>query len=628
LIALVLAACQPRLVIETSVVTQSAPAVPTQIISATLVTTLPREIFTTPHPILSDVRVRRAIAHCTDRRALIQSVYPWLTPDEQSALIRHTFTPREHWAYAGDEHLALYPFDPERGQALLEEAGWKLPEGSQFRQNDKGEELSLRLTTTEAEFRKTWAAVFEQQMAECGLRLVRLHEPAAWWFGETTGLARRDFELAAFAWVAAPEPNMRAWYACDQIPTPQNEWRGQNYMGWCKARADNAIRTATKTLLRATRQEAYRVVQEEFTQDLPSLTLFSRVEMMAINPALEHFASDASEPYFTWNAAQWRIPGQDTITIGERSEPASLAPWESAFVTHLLRRLFAGADYTHLRYDYQPVMLKQLPTLENGGAVKGVVEVREGARVVDADGNAVELRPGVIIRDVEGKEVEFAGGAAAMNQLVVTYEFVEGLTWSDGTPVSQADYELAYRIECDPTLVEGALSQAERACPQIAAVDFISDAAYRVTWQPGYQDSEYFLPPFGRQPAHQVLSDGRRLADALVDEWPWLDEVHRRPLGVGPYVLERWEFGKEMVFRANPYYYGDLPATPNIVVRFFEQRSIAATFANGQMDVLGWDSTLPEQAEILVNARSAGNARVFFLPSATFEHIDFALFVR
>lgn len=31
--------------------------------------------------------------------------------------------------------------------------------------------------------------------------IVRFHTPASWFFGPVTGLIRRDFEIAAFAWV-------------------------------------------------------------------------------------------------------------------------------------------------------------------------------------------------------------------------------------------------------------------------------------------------------------------------------------------------------------------------------------------------------------------------------------------
>ena len=61
-------------------------------------------------------------------------------------------------------------------------------------------------------------------MADCGIRILRFHVPASWWFGDTTGLARRDFELGAFAWVGQADPTGQTLYACDQIPSPDNGW--------------------------------------------------------------------------------------------------------------------------------------------------------------------------------------------------------------------------------------------------------------------------------------------------------------------------------------------------------------------------------------------------------------------
>ncbi|MCE2850362.1 MAG: ABC transporter substrate-binding protein, partial [Chloroflexaceae bacterium] len=76
--------------------------------------------FTTPHPIIGDVRVRQAIAYCVNRPELIKSVYPFLTEEQQQNLLMDTFLPKSHWAAAKD--VTSYAFDPEKGKALLKEA--------------------------------------------------------------------------------------------------------------------------------------------------------------------------------------------------------------------------------------------------------------------------------------------------------------------------------------------------------------------------------------------------------------------------------------------------------------------------------------------------------------------------
>ena len=622
LLLLALAACQPQTVQAPATVEVLSTVVVerTQIVTVPVTVTPPA--YVTPHPILSDLRVRQGIAHCTDRAALIAAAYPWL-PDP-TPLEMDSFVPRGHWAYA--ETIRRYPFDPQRGKALLEEAGWSLPEGATYRQNADGEELALKLTTTDAALRKAWASVFEEQMQACGLRIVRFHTPASWFFGDTTGLLRRDFELAAFAWALAYDPGGRTQYLCDSIPAPANDWSGQNYMGWCNDAADAAIRTAMTSLSRVERRESYRIFQEAFTRDLPSLPLFSRPIVSVANPALENFAPGPSGVY-TWNAARWRMPDKDSIVLGEGSEPASLFALENAYVSQVISALVHGLDYDNLNYDYQPIMLKQLPSLENGAVTVRAVEAREGETVVDADGNVVDLQSGDRLIGADGRDFEFSAGEAHLNQWVVNYEFVDGLTWSDGTPVSRADYELAYRVLCDPETGAAEFLELLPACEKIAQVDFVSDTAYVVTWLPGYQEALYFLPPFSRQPAHMVLSDGRRLADVPASQWLSLPEVTSTPLGVGPYVVKEWEYGRRIVLTANPHYYAGPPATPNIIVRFVEQDQIMSALRSGEIDVLGWDSINFSQAEDLLKAQEEGVVRVFMTPSNSYEHIDFNLFV-
>ena len=132
LLILALAACQPPIIeVPVTVVVEQTRVVPVAV-TPTLTTALPTPSFTTPHPILGDLRVRQGIAYCTNKAELIKSVYPWL--DDPALLEVDTFVRPEHWAYPHDDpDLVRYPFDPEKGRALFEEAGWTLAEGAEPR---------------------------------------------------------------------------------------------------------------------------------------------------------------------------------------------------------------------------------------------------------------------------------------------------------------------------------------------------------------------------------------------------------------------------------------------------------------------------------------------------------------
>jgi hypothetical protein len=132
--------------------------------------------------------------------------------------------------------------------------------------------------------------------------------------------------------------------------------------------------------------------------------------------------------------------------------------------------------------------------------------------------------PGVKVLNAAG-EVDFSGEPVTMKQLVSTFEFRDDLVWSDGTPVSKADYELKFKIDCD----RESGSTSFIVCDQIQKIDF-ADNGYTLTLLPGVQAPLYFLnfdastlPDI--YPAHLILSDGRKLANVPAKEWVTLPEI-------------------------------------------------------------------------------------------------------
>ncbi|MFV9507196.1 MAG: ABC transporter substrate-binding protein [Oscillochloridaceae bacterium umkhey_bin13] len=634
----ILAACggapAAEVVRETVVVVQTtAPEVvrETVVIEQTVESEAPAAAgaFTTPHPILGDVRVRQAIAYCTDRPALIQSVYGFLSEEQQEGLLMDTNLPKTHWAAAGEaDGITVYPFDPERGKALLEEAGWT---GSPIRSNAAGEPLSLEFTTTNAQFRITWATVMEQQLlSNCGIQIIRKHAPASWWFGGASGLARREFEIGAFAWVGQADPGGRTLYACDQIPLPSNNWNGQNSMGWCNETASIAITAANNTLDRDERIANYKAFQVEFTKDMVSLPLFQRLEAYGWNNALENMKPDPTE-YITANAYEWsRTDGGNTIIMGLTQEPASMFTLvESAAVQRQAAQLVEGVLTTQYSYDYQPVLQDGLATIESGAASNDVVEVSAGDTVWDVNGAAVELAAGVQVINSDGETVTYESGTISMNQLTATYNLIDGIVWSDGEPLKQADIELAVAINCDPD--SGAVSLTFCDSHQGPdGVEFLSDTSYTITFLPGVQWPTYFLAPYGGYPSHQVLSDGRTLADVPASEWSTLPEIAEIPLGYGPYILKEWNKGQSMVFEANPLFVLGEPPVKNVIIQFFADTNAAvAALLTGEVDILE-KATLgagPE-VETVIRAGAEGTIQAYTDASPTWEHADFNLFIR
>ena len=588
------------------------------------------DAFTTPHPILSDVRVRQAIAHCVDRDALIASVYTYVSDDVKPSLRMDSFVPKTHWAYGGP--YTDYPYDPAAGAALLDEAGWTLAAGATVRQNANGDPLALSLTTTDAQFRQTWAAVAEQNLEGCGFDITRNHIPASYWFGDTTGLARREFELGAFAWVGQADPSGQTLYACNQIPLPTNNWEGQNYMGWCNQTASDAIVLANNTLDRDGRIAAYDIVEEEFAKDMVSLPLFQRAEAEAWSTNLEGIVVDPTE-YATASAANWTLAdGGDTIVIGFSQEPASMHSLvESAAVQTQIAQMAVGVPNTQYNYDFQPVLQKELSTIESGLATNEMVDVKPGDTVYNADGEPEALAAGTRVV-LDGQTIEYDGSSPLqLPQLKVTHA-LNPYTWSDGTPGSIEDVKLAYQINCDKD--SGAVSFT--TCDSFQSVEYNEgdEISWTITYLPGAQSPTYYVMPFSIEPkapvypAHQVVSDGRNLKDIPAAEWLTLPEIAEKPLSYGPFMITEWIKGQSITMEANPYYEPGTGVQKIVVVIVTDTNQAVAQLLGGEVDYLE-KATLGGGAEVqtLVDAAAAGQVNLEIIPSPTWEHIDMNMFV-
>ena len=265
-----------------------------------------------PHPILSDARVRQAIAHAIDRRALIERVY-----GGKSIVLDQPLTYPNHPLSAAESGLALYRFDPDRAAELLDGAGWIDADGDGVREchacasgAEEGARLTLTYRTTRSLLRLAAAEQIERDLDAAGFDLVVELLPREVFFGDVTGLIVGDFEIGQMAGLSDVDPGGQRQYGCEWIPTPENGWYGENYSAWCNPAASQALFEAGQALHVDARRAAYAVFQREYTRALPGLPLFPRLDVFLISPRLENFKPNDSMPSATWNAYELSVPNQ------------------------------------------------------------------------------------------------------------------------------------------------------------------------------------------------------------------------------------------------------------------------------------------------------------------------------
>jgi len=219
------------------------------------------------NPILADARVRRALLHGLDRQAISDQLFEGRQP------VAHTNVNPLDWVHAED--TPRYPFDPEKAAALLNEAGWPLGKDG-IRRNAAGEPLTLEIMTTAGNrTRELVEQVLQSQWKQLGIDARIRNQPARVFFGQT--VSERKFPaMAMFAWISAPESVPRTTLHSDHIPTPDNNWAGQNYTGFDNAEADALIEQIEVELDRDKRREMWRRLQHIYAEELPALPLYFR----------------------------------------------------------------------------------------------------------------------------------------------------------------------------------------------------------------------------------------------------------------------------------------------------------------------------------------------------------------
>ena len=219
------------------------------------------------NPLLADRRIRHALLHAIDRETMTERLF-----QERQPVATTNVSPLD-WIYTDD--VRQYPYDTDRAAQLLDEAGFAEMRAG-VRYNAAGQPLALTLMTTAGNrTRELVAQVLQSQWREAGIDITIRNEPARVFFGGT--LSERRFEaMAMFAWVSPPENVPRTTLHSDHIPTPENNWAGQNYMGFANAAMDVLIEAAEVELDRDRRAELWRWIQRIYADELPALPLYYR----------------------------------------------------------------------------------------------------------------------------------------------------------------------------------------------------------------------------------------------------------------------------------------------------------------------------------------------------------------
>lgn len=256
-------------------------------------------------PHLSDIRVRRAIAHSINKKQISEKIYQGLYPPAFSDQ-----TPLS-WAY-NKKIENYYPYDPEKAKALLDEAGWK-PGLDGIRTKD-GDRLSLKITTVAGrKARELTELVMKYYFKKVGIELVIDNVPGTILFGPYPGgtLKGGKFDLGMWAWVAGVDPDNNSLWHSSQIAGKGNN--GQNSTRFRNAEMDKLLVEGTQVLEREKRAAIYKRTAEILAEQVPIIPLLYWANINPVNKRLKNFKPNPSNQGNLWNCYEWEIAPTSAI---------------------------------------------------------------------------------------------------------------------------------------------------------------------------------------------------------------------------------------------------------------------------------------------------------------------------
>ncbi|WP_151718087.1 peptide ABC transporter substrate-binding protein [Gemmobacter serpentinus] len=259
-----------------------------------------------PHPILSDVRVRKALSLAIARDVLVEIGYGAAGKPTCNMVAGPPH-------YVSDNTACLHQ-DLPAARALLEAAGWQDTDGDGIREKD-GRKLSFLFQTTVNPVRQDFQALIKGWWNDIGVEVdLKAIDGSVFFSGDagspdTNEKFYADFEMYANEFDGTDPQAYLAARSCDKIPAPDRQWQGENIGRFCDPAYDAMVAELAKTANMAERAQLVKALNDRLTAgDQVVIPLIHRGRFSAISNTLGGVALSAWDSEL-WNVADWhRLP--------------------------------------------------------------------------------------------------------------------------------------------------------------------------------------------------------------------------------------------------------------------------------------------------------------------------------
>ena len=230
-------------------------------------------MFQNEDPILSDRRVRQAIAYAIDRQRIMDAKF------HGRAVLATGLLAPNHWAYWGQ--VQRYSHRPELAKKLLDEAGYPDPDG-----DGPQPRMQLLYKTSASQFRVAIARILAAQLGQVGIAV----EVRAYEFGTFfADVKRGNFQLASMQTADIAEPDYYySYFHSSRIPSVENPNSGNRWR-YRNPHLDMLTLQGRREMERRRRIDIYREVQQILARDVPIVPLWHEDNIAVMNVGLRGY---------------------------------------------------------------------------------------------------------------------------------------------------------------------------------------------------------------------------------------------------------------------------------------------------------------------------------------------------
>ena len=259
-----------------------------------------------PHPILSDLNVRRAIRMAIDVDTIAQEFFLGIAQPVWSEFFRPPYNVCD---------IPRFEYDPDGAAAILEQARWIDQDGDGVREchgcqtAEEGTRMEMEFITY-AEYGEPLELTQQfiaEQLGKLGIKLnLSIVEGSVLWAASTDGGIEQSGNFDMDIWddgYYSNDPTDFLWsYYASEAATPDY---GYNYGRWMNEDFDNLLWEAY-TLDETTRSDVFCKMAQILEDELPQALLFTTVTADAHATRLTGVQSSTND-LVTWNAADWEL---------------------------------------------------------------------------------------------------------------------------------------------------------------------------------------------------------------------------------------------------------------------------------------------------------------------------------